>query len=163
MKKIFILGYILFSFLLYGCNDTRLVRLNNLVWKSDVYNIETTSSKLQMYHKILKKEESKEYYSFILIENQNYNCVLHIANNIFSLSLYDKKTNEKLVFFNGGDKEYRMPFMTGSYNGYIKEKNKKYKYSFTVSLQERGQYYEYCLKNNKEFYSKINFYGYENW
>ena len=167
MKKIcLIIISIMFIIPLFSCNDCRLINIDNVIWKEETFQIETTSEQLQNQSKIIPGEQGdKDYYSSITIEFIKYNCVISLSNNHFAVLLYDATDNEMIDFYssnNNEDKNYT--FIEGGYSPAKpkKQKGKDYIYIFYVSLKTNGSYYEYCMDNNIEYPKTLTFYGYEN-
>ncbi len=54
-------------------------------------------------------------------------------------------------------------FLWGNYSNadLSKIKNREYKYTLTILVDERGQYYEYCVDKNLNFPYVITLYDYE--
>ena len=51
MRKVFLLISCLFLLVtLSSCMDIRIVKIDDITWKSDLFNIVTTSNQLQVYH-----------------------------------------------------------------------------------------------------------------
>ena len=156
MKRIFIFFSILIvSIVLCSCNDTRIVRINNIIWKDYDFSIVATSSQLQKQNLCQGSPDDEDYYSSIILFDVEYSCFIGMANNIFALFLFDSENS--IIHFYGEEKE----FLCGFYGELKKEKEKEFKYSLTISLTDSGQYYEYCMDNDKIFPSNIILYGYE--
>ena len=156
MKKVFkFLMIIIFAFTLYSCGESyRIDKIENTIWKSDIFNITATSEQLKKY-----PNNQNKNYSTIYIGNKRYVCFVGFSwhSTTFRVILFDEESNFEISFYGEhGD------FVYGYYSAVKKEINKEYKYSLKVELKEEGQYYEYCEENNLEFPLVINFYGYEN-
>lgn len=101
---------------------------------------------------------SNDYYSSITILNIKYSCETYIANGLFCLTLYYPLNNSIINFYGESEEFLCRHYSNGDF--YI-IKDKDYKYALTVSLNEKGQYYEYCSDNNIKFPNTIILYGYE--
>ena len=148
--------FILSLFFLNSCGEAyRIDKIENVIWKSDNFNITATSEQINKY----PDKEQKNNYSSIYINNEKYACYVHFSwqSVVFAVNLYDETSNLEIPFY--GD---NTEFLIGYYDEIKKEKNKDYLYSCRVRLSNSGQYYDYCEANNIEFPSVINFYGYEN-
>ena len=157
MKKILLpICMLSLSIALCSCLDTRVMDIDNITWKEELFKLEITSEKLQKQFHSEHESDDNNYYSTILIFEKTYSCTIHMANDSFNVILYDS-SNDSIIYFYGMDDE----FLCGSYRLY-NERNKEYKYSLNVTLKKSGQYYEYCTDNNIEFPKTITLYGYEN-
>lgn len=157
MKKVIsLLIIIAFSFTLSSCGEAyRIDKIENVVWKSDTFNISATSEQLKKYPDINQNNN----YASIYINEEKYACFVGFSwqSTTFAVVLFDESSNTKISFY--GDSS---DFLRGYYDEVKKEKDKEYLYSCMVRLNNSGQYYDYCEANNLEFPSVINFYGYEN-
>lgn len=157
MRKIYLLIICCFLLLtLCSCNDIRIVEIDDVIWKSDLFNIVTTSNQLQVYHDVKEYIEGDKYYSDIVIEKENYSCTIVLANKIFVVTLYDETDDIEKSYY-GECYE----FLDGRYHNLIKVKNQEYIYMLEIDLIESGQYYEYCIANDIEFPTKLTLYGYK--
>ncbi len=156
MKKVVLLWlFILSLFFLCSCGEAyRVDKIENVIWKSDNFNITATSEQINKY----PDKEQKNNYSSIYINDEKYACFVGFSwqSRAFAVVLFDETSNLEIPFY--GD---NTDFLRGYYDEIKKEKNKDYLYSCKVRLNS-GQYYDYCEANNLEFPSVINFYGYEN-
>ena len=155
-KKLLLLCMLALLFSLCSCLDTRVIDINNITWKEDTFKIEVTSDQLQKQFWNKHESDDDDFYSTILIDENNYSCCIYIANADFTIDLFDS-SKDSIIYFYGSNEE----FIRGSYRLY-NERNKEYKYSLNVTLKKSGQYYEYCTDNNIEFPKTITLYGYEN-
>ena len=156
MRKVFLLISCLFLLVtLSSCVDIRIVKIDDITWKSDLFNIVTTSEQLQVYYDVKEYTEGDKYYSDIVIDGENHSCTVGLANSTFSIHLYDEVSDE--IEFYYGECEY---FILGYYD-FIKVKNQEYIYMLEIELIEIGQYYEYCIENDIEFPTKLTLYGYK--
>ena len=156
MRKVFLLIFCLFLLMtLSSCMDIRIVKIDDITWKSDLFNIVTTSNQLQVYHISDAELEENSYYSDIVIDGGNYSCTVGLANSIFCIYLYDEVSDERKSYY--GECE---DFISGYYD-FIKIKNQEYIYMLEIELIEIGQYYEYCIENDIEFPTKLTLYGYK--
>ena len=156
MRKVFLLiSCLFFSITLSSCMDIRIVKIDDITWKSDLFNIVTTSDQLQVYYDVKEYTEGDKYYSDIVIDGENHSCTVGLANSIFSIYLYDEISDE-IKFYYGECED----FLWGYYD-FIKIKNQEYIYMLEIELIETGQYYEYCIENDIEFPTKLTLYGYK--
>ena len=157
MKKMFLFFIIILStFCLYSCGEAyRIDKIENVIWKSDVFNITATSEQLKKY----PDDNQNNNYASIYINEEKYACFVGFSwqSRGFFVALFDKTSNLRISFY-GENSE----LLQGHYDEVKKEKNKEFLYSCKVRLSNSGQYYDYCEANNLEFPSVINFYGYEN-
>lgn len=146
------------SITLCSCNDTRIIEIDNVTWKNDDFNIVATSNQLQKQNNNQHFPGDDDYYSSITLFDVKYFCEVHITNGNFNLTLYNSLDLSKFYFF--GESE---DFLWGHYSNedFFKLEDKEYKYSLTISLNNVGQYYEYCNENGIMFPSTITLYGYE--
>ena len=157
MRKVFLLiSCLFFSITLSSCIDIRIVKIDDITWKSDLFNIVTTSNQLQVYHISDAELEENSYYSDIVIDGGNYSCTVGLANNQFYIYLFDEVSNE-IKFYYGECYE----FLDGRYHNLIKVKNQEYIYMLEIDLIKSGQYYEYCIENDIDFPTKLTLYGYK--
>ena len=156
MRKVFLLiSCLFFSITLSSCMDIRIVKIDDITWKSDLFNIVTTSDQLQVYYDVKEYTEGDKYYSDIVIDDEIHSCTVGLANSIFSIHLYDEVSDE-IEFYYGECED----FLWGYYD-FIKIKNQEYIYMLEIELIEIGQYYEYCIENDIEFPTKLTLYGYK--
>jgi hypothetical protein len=157
MKKVILfLIIIIFSCTLTSCGDSyRMDKIENVVWRSDTFNITALPNQINKY----PNKEQNNKYSCIYINDEKYACYVHFSwqSTVFAVKLYDENSNLEISFY-GDDNN----FLIGYYEEPKKEKNREYLYSCVVRLNDSGQYYDYCVANNLEFPTIINFYGYEN-
>jgi hypothetical protein len=157
MKKVILfLIIIIFSCTLTSCGDSyRMDKIENVVWRSDTFNITATSEQLKKY------PDNNQYnnYASIYINEKKHACFVGFSwqSTTFAVVLFDESSNTKISFY--GDSS---DFLRGYYDEVKKERDKEYLYSCVVRLNDSGQYYDYCVANNLEFPTTINFYGYEN-
>ena len=157
MRKIYLLIICCFLLLtLCSCNDIRIVEIDGVIWKSDLFNIVTTSNQLQVYHISDAELEGNSYYSDIVIDGENHSCIIGLNNGSFYVTLYDDISNERISYY--GEQE---EFIEGHYGVLKKVKNQEYIYMLEIDLIEHGQYYEYCIENDIEFPTKLTLYGYK--
>lgn len=156
MKKIYLVIIFFSIIFLASCNDTRIMEINNIIWKDDYFNIYATSNQLQNQYNYENIEKKDEFYSSIKVFDCNYYCTIYLANNFFDIEIYDEIKNQKKYYY--GNKQ---SFINGSYSKLVKEKNKEYKYSLIITLKEENQYYDYCIDYGIEFPKVITLYGYE--
>lgn len=118
-----------------------------------------TSSQLQKQSNNQHLSGDDDYYSSITLFDVKYSCEIYIENGCFFLDLYDSLNFSKIYFYRESEE-----FLWGhySYDEFFKVKDKEYKYVLTISLNNIGQYYEYCSDNDIVFPSTIILYGYEN-
>ena len=151
-KKFLFFINILVTFCLSSCGEAyRIDKIENVVWKSDIFNITANSEQLKKY--------PDNNYASIYINDEKYACFVGFSwqSTTFAVVLFDESSNTKISFY--GDSS---DFLRGYYDEVKKEKDKEYLYSCRVRLNNSGQYYDYCEANNLEYPSVINFYGYEN-
>ena len=174
MKKIFLLLVLcILSLSLSSCTvtDSRVVDMDNMLWKNPDFNIEATSTQLQNQEHLNLPENKEDYFSSIEVEGQKYSCTIGLTNRMFAVWLYDDSTYGKdefkdnigdsiICFYDPSYPESKDSFLDGFYDNPEKVKDKDYKYTMNVRLTESGQYYEYCQANNIEFPKTITFYGY---
>ena len=93
-EKIFIFFSILIvSIVLCSCNDTRIVRINNIIWKDYYFSIVATSSQLQKQNLCQCSPDDEDYYSSIILFDVEYSCFIGLSNNSFGLILYDSENS----------------------------------------------------------------------
>ncbi len=156
MKRIFIITYIILLILpICSCMDTKVLDIDNIKWIDEYFKIEATSNQLKKQFYEERKEGDDNYYSTIVISDNSYSCKIYLANEHFSLTLYDS-LNDSVISFYGNSQE----FLWGSYE-LSKEKNKEYIYSIKIKLTDECGYYDYCLENNLDYPVMIVLYGYE--
>ena len=156
MRKIYLLIICCFLLLtLCSCNDIRIVEIDGVIWKSDLFNIVTTSNQLQVYHISDAELEENSYYSDIVIDGENHSCTIDLENSNFFVTLFNETSNE-IEFYYGECED----FLFGHYD-FVKVKNQEYIYMLEIDLVEHGQYYEYCIANDIEFPTKLTLYGYK--
>lgn len=159
MKKFILLIYLgIISFILCSCYDTKIIDIDNVIWKNDDFNIVATSTQLQKQSNNQHLSSDDDYYSSITLFDVKYACEIYIENGRFFLDLYDSSNFSKIYFYKESEE-----FLWGHYsNGdFLKAKDKEYKYSLTISLNNIGQYYEYCSDNDILFPNSIILNGYE--
>lgn len=145
--------------------DSRTIDIENVLWKEDYFSLEASSTQIknQWYHREnVKNIDKNDYYSTIVLNNKLYYCVLYLANNDFSIDLYNPNTNEYEYFYNDFNDFYEsIEFISGfGTSAYKKVRGKDYKYIMNITLKETGQYYYYCIDNNIEFPTTLTLYGY---
>ncbi|MCR5786086.1 MAG: hypothetical protein K6G28_00070 [Acholeplasmatales bacterium] len=146
MKKLFLFICIAIGLItLCSCNDTRIIEIDNVIWKNDDFNIVATSRQLQKQSNNQHSPGDDDYYSSITLFDVKYFCEIHIENGNFNLNLYNSSNSSKIYFF--GESE---EFLWGHYSNddFLKVKDKEYKYTLSISLKNVGQYYEYCSEND---------------
>ncbi len=153
-KRVLTVFVVAISILLCSCADTRVIDIDNVIWKNEDFCIETTSEQLQKQYYGEHTVGDNNYYSIIQICGASYSCKIYLVNNDFIVTLYDP-LNDALISFYGDSQE----FLWGNYD-LVKEK--KYRYTLKVELTDECQYYEYCMDNNIKYPNNIIFYGYEN-
>ena len=95
MRKVCLLISCLFLLVtLSSCMDIRIVKIDDITWKSDLFNIVTTSDQLQVYYDVKEYTEGDKYYSDIVIDGENHSCTVGLANSIFCIYLYDEVSDE---------------------------------------------------------------------
>lgn len=156
MKKIYLVIIFFSIIFLVSCNDTRIMKINNIIWKDDYFNIYATSKQLQNQYNYENIENKDEFYSSIKVFDCNYYCTIYLVNNSFSVELFDFYNCKSISFYKN-----KQRFINGSYSKLVKEKNKEYKYSLIITLKEENQYYDYCMDYGIEFPKVITLYGYE--
>ena len=160
MKKIFLfLCIVIISITLCSCYDDKIIKIDGVTWKNSDFNIVATSNQLQKQSNNQHLANDVDYYSSLTLFDVKYSCEIYIENGRFFLYLYDSSNFSKIYFY--GESE---EFLWGhySYNEFHKVKDKEYRYTLTISLNNIGQYYEYCCDNDIKFPSTIILYGYEN-
>ena len=156
MRKVFLLISCLFLLItLSSCMDIRIVKIDDITWKSDLFNIVTTSDQLQVYYDVKEYIEGDKYYSDIVIDGENHSCTIDLENSNFFVTLFNETSNE-IEFYYGECED----FLFGHYD-FVKVKNQEYIYMLEIDLVEHGQYYEYCIENDIEFPTKLTLYGYK--
>ena len=156
MRKIYLLIICYFLLVtLSSCMDIRIVKIDDITWKSDLFNIVTTSDQLQVYYDVKEYTEGDKYYSDIVIDGENHSCTVGLDNNMFYIILFDEISDE-IKFYYGECED----FLFG-YHDFVKVKNQEYIYMLEIDLIEFGQYYEYCIANDIEFPTKLTLYGYK--
>ena len=156
MRKIYLLIICCFLLLtLCSCMDIRIVKIDDITWKSDLFNIVTTSDQLQVYYDVKEYTEGDKYYSDIVIDDEIHSCIVGLDNNMFYIILFDEISDETKFYY--GECE---DFLFGYYD-FVKVKNQEYIYMLEIDLIEFGQYYEYCIENDIEFPTKLTLYGYK--
>lgn len=137
--------------------DARILRMKNITWKGSLFDIVATSNQLYKQCYTSKSKEDDDYYSKIVINNKTYNCTLNMTNNGFTVVLYDLEDNILFLYDDYLEEEF---FLVGYYRDPKKVKNEEYRYTISVTFNERGQYYYYCQDNNIEFPTGMILYGY---
>ena len=157
MRKVFLLiSCLFFSITLSSCMNIRIVKIDDITWKSDLFNIVTTSNQLQVYYNVKEYTEGDKYYSDIVIDDEIHSCTVGLENNMFYIILFDETDDIEKSYY---DECYE--FLDGKYHNLIKVKNQEYIYMLEIDLIKSGQYYEYCIENDIEFPTKLTLYGYK--